>query len=138
MANLTADRTDDFLAGSGREQRLGIAASTTLFQAAIVGFNAAGFLVHADVAAANKPLTIVTKSGNDNDNSAGANGDQRATVAIKNGDYTFLITSGAVTIANIGDPIFASDSNTITATPNTKPLGILVDYVDGIAWILVI
>jgi hypothetical protein len=137
MANLTKDRTDDFLANSGREQKSRIAAATKLFAGAIVGYNAGGFLVHADLAAASKPLTVVTQSGRDNDNT-GADGATRAWVAQKNGDTIFLITSGAVSLANQGDAIFATDSDTITPTPNTKPLGTLVDYATGVAWIMVI
>ena len=138
MANLLADRTEDFLANSGREHLARIAATTELFMGAIVGFSATGYLVNADLAAANKQLTIVTQSGTDNDNSTGADGDKRAWVAETNGDTIFRIPSGAVTLANLGDTIYASDSDTITPVSNNKPLGRLVDYDNGVAWIMVI
>jgi len=110
MAALTTDRKYKIRAGgSNRVETYKIAAATTIFNGALVAFNAAGYIVPASDTAA---LTVVGIAQSRVVNT-GAAGDKEVTV------MTSMRTNlnnagGAITIAALGKPVYAADDNSVT------------------------
>lgn len=62
------------------------------------------------------------------DNSAGSSGDK--SVRVRRGEYRLQVTLTGVAIADVGDPIYASDDGTLTKTSTSNSLvGRIVRYV---------
>jgi len=97
--------------GKGR-----VAASTRIFQGAMLGRNAAGFIVPFATG-----LFFAGHALEDCDNSAGSAGD--LSVNYRRGTYYATVpVFGSTTIAHIGDPVWASSDNHTDLT-RTDPTG---------------
>lgn len=122
---LTADLQDYIVGPIMTNPRVPVAANAVMFAGSIVGWNASGYLDTADNAAAGKALGIATCAL---DNTGGANGALRNHIITRG---MVDLAAGALTQANVGSPVYATDDNTLTATSNNKLLGTMVDFLDG-------
>jgi len=131
---LTKDLTSSFLCGPDRERvkvKTPLAADAVIFLGAIVGWDAAGYLVTADLAAAGKQLAVAICPQN---NTGGVNGAQETYVMTRG---MVDLAAGALTQANVGSPIFATSDNTLSTVDNGRRLGVMVDLIGGRARIQV-
>jgi hypothetical protein len=106
----------------------GVAAAAKLYAGAQVALNAAGYLVPAGTAGANKVVGVSRRLV---DNTAGIAGALTAEVEV--GVFPMNIGAGvdALTIANLYQPVFAIDDNTVGATDGSASrafAGILVGF----------
>lgn len=125
---LTKDLTFRWLAGNDHARltlRAPLATTARVYLGSIVGFNASGYLVTADAAAAAKGLGVAICGA---DNSTGIDGEVETDVLWHG---VVDLAAGALTRSNVGSPIYASDDNTLTAVSNDKLLGTMLDIVDG-------
>ncbi|OWV43190.1 hypothetical protein [Mameliella alba] len=125
---LTPRRGGDYISGL-------VAASTTLFAGALVMRNATGYLVEGQTATG---LVGVGVADAEADNSGGADGDISARV--RPGIFRFANSAGAdeITIAEIGDVVFAVDDQTVAKTDGTatrSPAGIVEDVDAQGVWV---
>jgi hypothetical protein len=110
MAALTTDRKYKIRAGgTHKAETYKIAAATTIYNGAVVAFNAAGYLVPASDTAALVCVGIAqSRVAN-----TGAAGDKEVTVL--SGIRTNLNNAaGAITIASLGRKVYAADDNSVT------------------------
>ncbi|MBM1816258.1 hypothetical protein [Pseudosulfitobacter pseudonitzschiae] len=113
-----------------------VAASTKIFAGAMVMVNATGFAVEGRTATG---LIGLGRSEETVDNSDGANGD--LSVQWKSGSFRYTNSAGAdeITAADIGNPCYAVDDQTVAKTDDTgarSPAG-LIDFVDAQGvWVL--
>lgn len=126
MADATAD-ADFKQYGDVIEVELDVAASQTIYKGCLVQPDAGGDLEHAgDDALRNRAFLAAEYV----DNSSGADGDKACRCIV------FGMVSGsistALTAADIGKAVYASDSSTITdsSATNDVPVGLLVGF-DG-------
>jgi len=133
MTALTAGRNTPQIAGEIRNGRL--AASTAVFAGSLLMRNAAGFVVKGATATG---LVGIGRAEDAGDNSAGSAGD--AAVLYRAGVFRFANSAGAdeITVAEIGDVVFAVDDQTVAktdATASRSPAG-FVDNVDALGvWV---
>lgn len=133
MAALTKGRITT--TREGRDCALGVAASTRIWQGAIVCRNAAGWAVPGSVSTTLKALGV---AGATADNSNGANGD--AFVRVERGRWFLFAIDGAdpITAADLGNTAFITDDQTVCRTNGggTKSAaGVIRDVADGGVWI---
>lgn len=134
MAALTKGRNTPQAIGDIRSGS--VAASTQIFQGALVMINAAGFIVEGQVATG---LIGVGRAEEHIDNSAGSNGDVVADY--RPGTFRFDNSAGGdeITDADRGKPCYAVDDQTVAKTDGSaarSPAG-TVDHVDanGGVWV---
>lgn len=89
----------------------GVAAGQKIFAGAITVTNAAGFVEKGTTALAKKPFGRAKETV---DNTAGANGDLNVTVE-RDGWYCY-VGDGSITAADIGNPCFIVDDQTVADT----------------------
>lgn len=101
-----------------------VAASTKIYMGALVKRNAGGYLAPcaAEAGAAFAGVAVEAM-----DNSAGADGDLAARVYEEG---VFLLTGSGFAQSNVGDPVYATDDQTITLTAaaNKQRVGIIDDF----------
>ncbi len=110
-----------------------VAASTKIYQGAVVMINSSGFAVPAADAAGGKVVGIAEKTV---DNSAGANGDLK--VNCRRG--VFLLNATSITQAMVGTVMYVVDDNTIDDATGTNSIkaGRLVEFVTTTSgWVLI-
>lgn len=124
---LTADRMTAERKGS--RVNLGVAATTVIYQGALVARNSTGYLVPAS---ADNTLRVLGVALENVDNSAGANGAKTCTVGIS--IYRWGNSGGGdeITAAHIGNLCYAVDDETVALTSNggARPIGGRVFAVD--------
>ncbi|AKO97614.1 MULTISPECIES: hypothetical protein [Marinovum] len=134
MAALTKDRNTPRLQGDVLSGL--VAASTTIFAGALLMRNAAGYIVEGQTAAG---LVGVGRAEERVDNGSGSNGD--LTVSFRPGVYPFENSAGAdeITIAEIGDVVYAVDDQTVAKTDGTasrSPAGVVANVdAAGVVWV---
>ncbi len=138
MAALTASRlTRERLQPKGR--RFAVAASTTIYEGAIVALKTTAGHTYAQGAATATGLTVVGVAAGLADNSLGAAG--AISVDVQTGVFLVDIDSGdPVTLADVGATVYATDDHTIarTSASSTKSAaGTLfdIDAATGGAWV---
>lgn len=97
--------------------------STKIYQNALVSVDATGYLIPARSGTATDQFVGVAREPVDN--SAGADGAKSCRVE-KGGTYVY--NKASASMADVGDPMYASDDNTVTATSTNNQL---VGYVVG-------
>lgn len=110
-----------------------VVADDIIYQGALCKINAAGYLAPC-AAEAGAIFAGICESGADN--TGGAAGDKNAVVK-KKGVFKLPI-SDALTIANIGDVVYATDDAdcTITEAANLQIVGRIVGFIDAnYAWV---
>lgn len=102
-------------------------AAVKLFKGCIAKINAAGYLDHATAESGAVFAGIVTGAV---DNSAGSAGDKEARVFTK-GVFLLTTNGSALTIADVGSKVYASDSATcsIVQASNEVEIGKIVEVV---------
>jgi len=125
---LSADRNTPQKEGSLRN--LPVAATTKIFQGALVCRNAAGNAVPGSVSTTLKPIGVAQEFV---DNSAGSAGDKRVTV--KRGVFRFKNSASgdAITDADVGNDCYIVDDETLakTSATNTRSIAGKVYEVDA-------
>ena len=133
MAALTADKRR-VVQGKGHRFPVPVAASTTLYEGAIVCADTSGYgAVGADTASF-AALGICTKKV---DNSSGSNGDK--TAIVERGQLEKIATSVLVQ-ADVGKNAVIADDQTVTdgaAATNDVELGVIERIESGYAWVRV-
>jgi hypothetical protein len=128
MTALAADRNTPRL--DGDHKSLGVAASQLIYAGAIVMRNAAG---HALAGATAAGSVGVGRAEERVDNSAGAAG--ATSVRVRPGIYRYgnSAAADAITIAEIGDPCYVVDDQTVAKTngTNTRSIAGFVHDVDA-------
>lgn len=126
MANQTADRKYKSIRGKAREMPV---AATELFKVGSAVFrNATGYMTRP--AAVGDVAMGITKESVDN--SSGADG--ALNVIFETGCFSFAISgSDAVTIADVGNVVYAEDDQTIAKTDATGTLPAMgtMAFIDG-------
>jgi len=126
MSALTAPRTLTTEYGVGLAQ-FGIAANTVIFPGALVGLNSSGYAIPAALAAtcikivgvytgvSGGPVSNLYGQGTADNTGGAANA---FLVSVNQGAFNFNMGAGgdAMTIANIGATVYASDDNTVNLT----------------------
>jgi hypothetical protein len=109
---LTSERTDS-LNQVGQQHTYPVAATAVIYQAAMVGINAGGFLVPMSTALGLASVGVSLRSV---DNSGGADGDLKC-LTIR-GVYAMDNSAGGdeITRADIGSACFAVDDRTVAKT----------------------
>ena len=112
MAALTAERTYKIRAGgTHRFETYGIAAATTIYNGALVAFNAAGFIIPAATTAG----ILVCGVAQSTVINTGAAGDQRVLVGTgMRVNFVNSAAGSALTRAHYGRLVYAADDQTIT------------------------
>lgn len=103
--------------------------ATKIFEGALVSVNAAGYLVNATDAANDLFIGVADETI---DNTAGADGALECKVRI--GGVIDLAYGGTATIANLGDPVYAVDNQTVDlagVTTNDVLVGRVVEFVSA-------
>lgn len=135
MPALTSDRNTVQRLDPAPVPRIGLmAAAQTIFAGALVMRNASGLLVKGDTAVG---LVGVGRSEGYFDNGDGADGDLSAEYAP--GIFRFANSDAdEITIADIGNPCYAVDDQTVAKTSDTdtrSPAGIIDDVDDQGVWV---
>lgn len=107
-----------------------VAASTHIYQGALVAINQSGYLVPAS---ADVSLHVVGVAADESDNSSGSAG--ALTNAPDRGTFYFTnsSTTSAVTDADVGRPCYVVDDTTVArlSSNGTRPVAGIVEGVDG-------
>jgi hypothetical protein len=123
---LTSDRNTPQALGDIRSG--GVAAATTVFAGSIAMRNAAGFLTKGATAAG------LVGVGRAEERVANAGADGAAELKYRAGIFRFANAAAgdAVTTADIGEPVFAVDDETVAATDGggTRSIAGFVDHLD--------
>lgn len=123
MAALTAARDTKRSGEFQRNDNLGVAAATKIWQGSIVVRNAAGFAAPATAATG---LLGLGRAEETIDNTAGANG----ALKIEFTSGTFCFANGeSITNVSIGLPAYANDDQTIYTTAGTRSKVGMIRYV---------
>ncbi len=104
-------------------------AAVKVLEGALVMINAAGYLTQAADTASCHFAGVADKTV---DNSAGAAGDLKNNVRM--GGVVDVATADTITIANVGDEVFASDNQTVAlvgTTTNDVYVGRIVEFVSA-------
>jgi hypothetical protein len=115
--------------GSARRVRRKMAASVSVYQGALTFLIAAsGYLTSETATGANRFGGVAVENV---DNSAGSAGDKQ-TECIVDGIVTLVNASHALTLADVGKDLYASDNYTVTVTSaNNVLIGVLEDLDDN-------
>jgi len=129
---LTADKATEYTLG--KLLALPVDDADCIYAGSLVSVNAAGYaIVGADTAS----TIFVGISTQQKDNTDGSDGDLYITVQ-RQGVFKMLLGT-AITIANVGDNVFISDSATVDLTANVSNniyVGIIAKYIDTThAWV---
>jgi hypothetical protein len=120
MAALTADRTGTVRENLTEQQRMPVAASTTIYNGALVSFDATGYLVPAADSAGQDGLAIYYALEGC-DNSAGIAGEKSCLVMTRG---SALLAKGVIVQADAGKIAHAADDGTLALTStNNRPIG---------------
>lgn len=87
--------------------------STKIYEGALVSVNAAGYLVNATDAANDLFIGVADETA---DNSSGADGAIECKVRI--GGVIDVASAATLSIANVGDPVYVADNQTIDLAAN--------------------
>ena len=115
-----------------------IAASTTCHQGGLVELSAAGLAQPATTAGTQTTIVGVCVDPEGQDISVAASS---LTVNVMQGVFNFNVGSGAdaLTVANVGQPVYCIDDNTVGATSSngTRPVAGKLVFVDstGVCWV---
>ncbi|MDP1675662.1 MAG: hypothetical protein Q8L88_02260 [Bacteroidota bacterium] len=105
----------------------GVLASTKIYAGSMVAITAAGYAVPAADTAG---LILVGRAEEQVDNSAGASG--ALSITVKRGTFSWAATG--MSIANVGDPVFVLDDQTVDVTggsTNKVFAGVIAEYVSA-------
>ena len=138
MTALAANRNTPQQYGPTRDINVPVAASTTIYNGALVADNNSGYLVAASASAALVVAGIATEYV---DNSSGSAGDKNCKVR-SNVVARFANSAGgdAITVAARGDICYAQDDQTVALTHNdmARPIaGVVIDVDSSGVWVLV-
>lgn len=124
MAALTVNKEVSQKPGDIQAHKM---AAVEIFRGALVKLNAAGFLAPC---AAEAGAVFAGIAVEDYDNSGGAAGDEEIRV-LKEGQ--FLLEGAGFAQTDVGQPVFASDDQTITKTyaSNLQEVGVISEYVSA-------
>lgn len=109
----------------GDRESYPVAASTTLYEGTLAFLNAAGYLDDDTASGANDFAGVVIDY---KDNADGANGDLNGEVYK---DGIFELVGSGFTQASVGQPVYASDNYTVTASDGGVYIGECVGYVSA-------
>ena len=111
MVALTTTRdTDERASSFSMAHEYGVATAVNIFQGAMVGLNAAGFLQPMVTAVATQ--NAVGRAEEAADNTAGANG--AITCKVRSGIFKWVNDAGNTIVqADIGDDVYAEDDQTV-------------------------
>lgn len=112
MAALTQERNT--VSRDGRSFSFPVAADVVIYQGALVALSATGYAKPAVTAVG---LTGLGRAAETVDNSAGADG--AVNVPVERGVYLWN-NAGDVTLAHVGDPAYAVDDQTVSASSDTN------------------
>lgn len=132
MTALAADRNTHRREGAFRHYP--VKASTEIFKGSIVVIDSSGYAVPASTATG---LVGPGRAEEHVDNSDGANGDKTVRVR-RDGAYHYVDAADATAMDRtaIGDPVYATDDQTVTLTSTGRSqIGTLADFDDRGPWI---
>lgn len=133
MAALTAGKVRTYQ-GEGHRFDAPVAASTTIYQGAIVARNAAGYCIPAADTAG---LVVLGIACLDADNADGSNGDIKVEVHT---DILEKIATSVLVQADVGSDAVVADDQTVTdaaAATNDVRVGKIEKFETGFAWVRV-
>ena len=116
MAALTKPRLTPERTGSRREP--GIAADTLIYAGAMVALNASGYAVPASTATT---LKVIGRAEQTVDNSGGAAGDKRVSVATGIFQFANSASADLIAVTDVHADCYAVDDQTVAKTSGTNP-----------------
>lgn len=125
---LSADLASQKTRGRDKTVSMVVASGVTIFKGALVAMNkSTGFLVNMSDAANVHFLGVALSGGVGNGTTV------KVSVAVEGLILEQVSVTGASAVTDVGDLVYATDSNTITLTAGTNPnqIGIVARYHSG-------